>query len=104
MRRLCSHLRLSSLIAFILLGFGSTSVASMDFDKDFSTWQALGFTFHDGDTWRIKGAAQSRFYDDSSFLATWLVTPVVECKFHPNLDIGAAYLFEDVTCVSAACD
>jgi hypothetical protein len=88
--------RFIRLITSVLLSLGSVCTAATDFDKDFSTWQTLGFTFHDSETWRIKGAAQSRFYDDSSYLATWLVSPAVEYKFHPNLDIGAAYLLEDV--------
>lgn len=96
MRRISLHSSLFCLISFILLSLSSVCTAETTFDKDFSTWQTLGFTFHDGDTWRIKGAAQSRLYDDSSFLATWLVAPAVEYKFHPNLDIGAAYLLEDV--------
>lgn len=67
-----------------------------EFDGDRRSWQTLGFTFHETDNWRFKGAAQTRLYDDSKFLGTWLVTPAVEYKLHPNLDIGGAYLLEDV--------
>jgi hypothetical protein len=74
----------------------SVSVAEEKFDKDFSTWQTLGFTFHDSESWRVKGVAQSRLYNNSSFLGVWLISPAVEYKLHPNLDIGGAYLLEDV--------
>lgn len=67
-----------------------------EFEGDNRSWQTLGVTFHDGDNWRVKAAAQTRLYDDSKFLGTWLVTPTVEYKLHPNLDIGASYLLEDV--------
>jgi hypothetical protein len=66
-----------------------------EFDGDIRSWQTLGFTFHETDNWRFKGAAQTRLYDECQFLGTWLVAPAAEYKIHPNLDIGGAYLLED---------
>jgi hypothetical protein len=80
------------LVIFTLV---STSLFA-EFDEDNRTWQTLGFNFHETENWRFKGVAQTRLYDDSKFLGTWLVAPVVEYKLHPNLDLGAAYLLEDV--------
>ena len=96
MRSFCKHSCFLDLSVVVVVGHLSASPLLARFDKDFSTWQALGFTFYEDDTWRIKAAAQTRWYDDSSFLATWFVHPILEYKFHPNLDIGATYLFEDL--------
>jgi hypothetical protein len=96
MHSLSEHSCFLNLSVVVVVGLLSTSPLQAQFDKDFSTWQALGFTFYEDDTWRIKAAAQTRWYNDSSFLATWFVNPILEYKFHPNLDIGATYLFEDV--------
>ena len=96
MRSLCKHscvLNLCVMVAFGLLG---TSPVQARFDKDFSTWQVLGFTFYEDEAWRIKATAQTRWYNDNSFLATWFVNPILEYKIHSNLDIGATYLIEEL--------
>ncbi len=67
-----------------------------EFDNDNRTWQTLGINFYEDDNWRIKGAAQTRLFDDSKFLGVWLLAPTVQYKLHPNLDIGGTYLLEDV--------
>lgn len=82
-------------LLLVMLIFVSGSLFA-EFDEDNRTWQTFGFNFHETDNWRFKGVAQTRLYDDSKFLGTWLVSPIVEYKFHPNLDLGAAYLLEDV--------
>jgi len=93
---LCKFTGFLNLSVFCVVGLLSTSPLLARFDKDFSTWQALSVTFYEDDAWRLKAAAQTRWYDDSSFLATWFVNPIIEYKCHPNLDIGGTYLLEDV--------
>ena len=96
MRSLSKHSCFLDLSVVVVVDLLSASPLLARFDKDFSTWQALGFTFYEDDTWRIKAAAQTRWYNDSSFLATWFVNPILEYKCHRNLDIGGTYLLEDV--------
>lgn len=90
------HARFSALIMIFVVGQLCPSQVFAEFDGDNRSWQTLGFTFHDGENWRIKGAAQTRLYDDSKFLGTWLLTPTVEYKLHPNLNVGVSYLLEDI--------
>ena len=90
-------------LARILLALSIVAVAALrpvsvfaEFDNDNRTWQTLGINFYEDDSWRIKGAAQTRLFDDSKFLGVWLVAPTVQYKLHPNLDVGGTYLLEDV--------
>lgn len=96
MRSLCKQFCFLNLSVLVTFGLLNASPVLARFDKDFSTWQALAFTFYEDEAWRIKATAQARWYNDSSFLATWFVNPILEYKLHPNLDIGATYLIEDV--------
>jgi hypothetical protein len=80
------------LIAFTLF----TGIAHAEFDEDVRLWQTLGFTFHDGENWRVSAHAQNRLFDEGKFLGAWLLFPTVQYKAHPNLDLGLTYLLEDI--------
>ncbi len=73
-----------------------------EFDGDIRYWQTLGINFYEDDDWRVTLGAQTRLFDDAKFLGAWLVFPTVQYKLHPNLDLGATYLLEDIRSESGA--
>jgi hypothetical protein len=67
-----------------------------EFENDVRLWQTLGINAYESENWRISAGAQTRLFDEGKFLGTWLLYPSVEYKAHPNLDLGATYLLEDI--------
>jgi hypothetical protein len=65
-------------------------------DGDMRSWQMVSVNLYDSSDWRFQANAQTRLYDDSKFLGTWLFMPTVVYKLNPNLDLGCCYLLEDV--------
>jgi hypothetical protein len=82
-----------------LVGIGLFTIAqklSAEFDNDARLWQSLSINAYEDDNWRISAGAQTRLFDEGKFLGTWLLYPTVQYKAHPNLDLGASYLLEDI--------
>jgi hypothetical protein len=67
-----------------------------EFDGDMRLWQTLSIHAYEDDDWRVTASAQSRLFDEGRFLGAWLLFPTVQYKVHPNLDLGATYLLEDI--------
>jgi len=92
--------RSSHFFCGLLLAFGSFLItaqqACAEFDGDTRLWQTLSINAYEDDNWRITAGAQSRLFDEGKFLGAWLVFPTVQYKVHPNLDLGATYLLEDI--------
>jgi hypothetical protein len=89
----------SCVVVLAIALMASTIVAPSlhaEFDEDARLWQTLGITFHDSESWRVTAHAQSRLFDEGKFLGAWLLFPTVQYKVHPNLDLGATYLLEDI--------
>lgn len=92
-------LRLRTLINCLLLLLASQCITTSlhaEFDGDVRLWQTLGINFYENDSWRVTAGAQSRLFDEGKFLGAWLVFPTVQYKVHPNVDLGATYLYENI--------
>lgn len=74
----------------------AVQVLNAEFDGDVRLWQSLSINAYEDDNWRITAGAQSRLFDEGKFLGAWLLFPTVHYKVHPNLDLGATYLLEDI--------
>lgn len=72
------------------------SVSRAEFERDVRFWQTLGINIYEDQDWRVSAHAQTRFFDEGHFLGAWLLFPTVQFKVHPNLDLGATYLLEDI--------
>lgn len=74
----------------------ATHKLNAEFDNDVRLWQTLSINAYEDDNWRVTAGAQSRLFDEGKFLGAWLLFPTVQYKVHPNLDLGATYLLEDI--------
>lgn len=91
--------RISRISFALLLAIGclfSAPAAQAEFDGDVRLWQTLSINAYENDNWRITASGQTRFFDEGKFLGAWLLFPTVQYKIHPNLDLGATYLLEDI--------
>lgn len=91
--------RSSQIFLCLLITLGSflgTPAAQAEFDGDVRFWQTLSINAYENDNWRITASGQSRLFDEGKFLGAWLLFPTVQYKVHPNLDLGATYLLEDI--------
>jgi len=83
------------LVALTALSMGARS-ARAEFDNDVRFWQTVSINAFENDNWRVTASGQSRLFDEGKFLGAWLLFPTVQYKIHPNLDLGATYLLEDI--------
>jgi hypothetical protein len=90
------HLQLTYIFATLIAAAIFPSSAEAEMDRDVRLWQTLAINFHEDADWRVSARAQTRFFDEGKFLGAWLLFPTLEYKLHPNLDIGATYLLEDI--------
>ncbi len=90
--RIIIWLPLLALITAMLL----PSTLRAEFDQDVRLWQTLSLNLHEDADWRFTFAAETRLFDGGDFLGAWLLFPTVQYKAHPNLDLGATYLLEDI--------
>lgn len=91
--------RSSKVFPGLFLFFGGillTPTARAEFDGDVRFWQTLSINAFENDDWRITASGQTRLFDEGKFLGAWLLFPTVQYKAHPNLDLGATYLLEDI--------
>lgn len=91
-----SRLQLVCILAILSAATVFPSIVHAEFDRDVRLWQTLGINFYEDNDWRITAGAQSRLFDEGKFLGAWLLFPTVQYKAHPNLDLGATYLLEDI--------
>lgn len=90
------RLQLASIAAILIATAIFPSAIRAEFGNDVRLWQTLGINFHEDADWRITAHAQTRFFDEGKFLGAWLLFPTIQYKAHPNLDLGATYLLEDI--------
>ncbi len=91
-----SRFRLSCLGLVLIAATLLPAVVRAEFDHDVRLWQTLGINFYEDTEWRLTAHAQSRLFDEGKFLGAWLLFPTIQYKAHPNLDLGATYLLEDI--------
>ena len=85
------------LVLLITLGgLFNAPMLRAEFDGDIRLWQTLSVNAYEDEHWRVTASGQSRFFDEGKFLGAWLLFPTVQYKVHPNLDLGATYLLEDI--------
>jgi hypothetical protein len=90
--RLRPHLIALSLFGGLLLPLGLRA----EFNGDFRLWQTASIRLHEDADWRLTAAAETRLFEEGNYLGAWLLFPTLQYKVHPNLDLGATYLFEDI--------
>ncbi|WP_269524029.1 DUF2490 domain-containing protein [Coraliomargarita parva] len=82
--------------AAVLLFSAALPSLKAEFDNDVRYWQTVSLNLHEDEDWRVTMSGQTRLFDDAKFLGAWLLLPTVEYKMHPNFDVGATYLLEDI--------
>jgi len=82
---------------FVLVGGAllAAAPARAEFDGDLRLWNSLNIREYGDDTWGTRTMFHIRSFDEASFLGLWRVNQKATWRAHPNLDLAAAYTFQE---------